>query len=70
MGKVYYLMGDVDLAASFHCRFSGALVEDKESPQRFLSNQRIKLLMKNYQKYDSMCILFLIHFKVPILKTT
>ena len=46
MGKVYYLKGDLDLAQSYHNRFTSASVEEYDSPQRFLSNQRVKKILE------------------------
>ena len=44
-------MGDLDLASSYHHRYTNAVFEPIDSPQRGLSSQRIKKLIENYSIY-------------------
>lgn len=43
-GKIYYLMGELEKANSFHEKFINAILEPDNSPQRALSKQRISKL--------------------------
>lgn len=71
IGKVYYLIGDIQKALEFHEKFSVSGCVPQNFPQANLSRQRMMRLCSPVYivTYKQICESFLTHFKIPILNS-